>query len=111
MPETVVEGQFVLQLLRLVNAGVRILPLEGGEASKEEHRDGDTWVESGRVGHSSHPHTVISGQALHGIHPYDTVEGKKCPLEGALGALSFVLRESNTMISTNQSTVSQYLDQ
>ena len=55
MPETVVEGQFVLQLLRLVNAGVRILPLEGGEASKEEHRDGNTWVESGRVGHSSHP--------------------------------------------------------
>ena len=63
MPETVVEGQFVLQLLRLVNAGVRILPLEGGEASKEEHRDGNTWVESGRVGHSSHPHTLISGQA------------------------------------------------
>ena len=63
MPETVVEGQLVLQLLRLVNTGVGILPLEGGEASKEEHRDGDTWVESGRVGHSSRLHTVISGQA------------------------------------------------
>ena len=48
-PHRVAEGKLIDEDLRLVVAGVRVVPLVGAEPGEDEEEDGDTEVGHGRV--------------------------------------------------------------
>lgn len=45
MPETVMQGEFVLELARLIHARMRVLPLIGGQSEKTIERILETWAQ------------------------------------------------------------------